>query len=153
DDCPIELAAGLGADHDRTSGLGAGPDCQVGLAIGAGGGPRPAVGGGQGLENLVRRAAADDRQQPRKPVVPHHDAVYGTYTASAMRQDRGVARVFITGSADGIGRLTAQLLVAGGHDVILHARNERRAEDARAAVPAANGIVLGDLSEIAAVRA
>ena len=63
-----------------------------------------------------------------------------------------MARILITGSADGVGRLTAQLLAAGGHDVILHARSERRAEDARAGVPAARGIVVGDLSSIAAVR-
>jgi NAD(P)-dependent dehydrogenase (short-subunit alcohol dehydrogenase family) len=63
-----------------------------------------------------------------------------------------VSRVFITGSADGVGRLTAQLLAAGGHDVILHARNEQRAEDARAAVPGARDAVVGDLSGIAAVR-
>jgi NAD(P)-dependent dehydrogenase (short-subunit alcohol dehydrogenase family) len=63
-----------------------------------------------------------------------------------------VARVFITGSADGIGRLTAQLLVAGGHDVVLHARSERRAADARAGVPEAREVVVGDLSSIAAVR-
>ncbi len=69
-----------------------------------------------------------------------------------MRKDRDVARVFITGSADGIGRLTAQRLVAGGHDVVLHARNEQRAADARAGVPAARDIVVGDLSGIAAVR-
>jgi NAD(P)-dependent dehydrogenase (short-subunit alcohol dehydrogenase family) len=63
-----------------------------------------------------------------------------------------VTRVLITGSADGVGRLTAQLLVAGGHDVILHARNERRAEDARANVPGERETVVGDLSSVAAVR-
>jgi NAD(P)-dependent dehydrogenase (short-subunit alcohol dehydrogenase family) len=63
-----------------------------------------------------------------------------------------VARVFITGSADGIGRLTAQLLVAAGHEVVLHARSERRAADARAGVPEAGEVVVGDLSSIAAVR-
>jgi len=63
-----------------------------------------------------------------------------------------VARVLITGSADGVGRLTAQLLAAGGHDVVLHARTERRAEDARAGVPEARETVVGDLSSIAEVR-
>jgi len=66
-----------------------------------------------------------------------------------------VARIFITGSADGLGRMAAQLLASargGGHDVILHARNERRAEDARRAVPEAYDIVVGDLSSMAEVR-
>ena len=33
-----------------------------------------------------------------------------------------MARVFITGSADGLGRATAQTLLGDGHEVIVHAR-------------------------------
>jgi len=46
-----------------------------------------------------------------------------------------MSRVFITGSADGLGKLAAQLLVEQGHHVVLHARNAKRAKDALAAVP------------------
>lgn len=60
-----------------------------------------------------------------------------------------MARVFVTGSADGIGRATAQLVAAAGHRVVLHARNERRAKAAAAAVPEAATTVVGDLSSIA----
>jgi NAD(P)-dependent dehydrogenase (short-subunit alcohol dehydrogenase family) len=63
-----------------------------------------------------------------------------------------MARVFITGSADGLGRMAAQLLAAGGHEVTLHARNTARAEDARQAVPQARGVVVGDLAGLAEVR-
>ena len=41
-----------------------------------------------------------------------------------------MARIFITGSADGLGQLTAKLLVDQGHQVVLHARNAARGRDA-----------------------
>ncbi|WIM97779.1 SDR family NAD(P)-dependent oxidoreductase [Actinoplanes oblitus] len=63
-----------------------------------------------------------------------------------------MATILITGSSDGIGRHTAQVLAAGGHRVTLHARDERRAEDARKAVPAAAGVLVGDLSSLAQTR-
>jgi len=63
-----------------------------------------------------------------------------------------MARVFITGSSDGLGLLAAQLLVQQGHSVVLHARNEQRAREAMAAVPGAQKAVIGDLSSIAQTR-
>ncbi len=63
-----------------------------------------------------------------------------------------MARVFITGSSDGLGRMAAQLLVEQGHQVVLHARNERRGEEALTAVPGAEAVVIGDLSSIAQTR-
>ncbi len=63
-----------------------------------------------------------------------------------------MARVFITGSSDGLGLLTAQLLVKQAHRVVLHARNEERGRKASAAVPGAETVVLGDLSSIAETR-
>jgi NAD(P)-dependent dehydrogenase (short-subunit alcohol dehydrogenase family) len=59
-----------------------------------------------------------------------------------------MARVFITGSSDGLGRMAAQLLLEQGHEVVLHARNQQRAKDAMATVPGANAVVVGDLSSI-----
>jgi NAD(P)-dependent dehydrogenase (short-subunit alcohol dehydrogenase family) len=59
-----------------------------------------------------------------------------------------MSRIFITGSADGLGQMAAQLLVNEGHDVVLHARNESRGMDALAAVPGAKAVVTGDLSSI-----
>jgi NAD(P)-dependent dehydrogenase (short-subunit alcohol dehydrogenase family) len=60
-----------------------------------------------------------------------------------------MARIFITGSADGLGKLAAQLLVKEGHQVVLHARNEARARTALAAIPAAEQALTGDLSSVA----
>lgn len=59
-------------------------------------------------------------------------------------------RVFITGSADGLGQMAARLLVADGHRVVLHGRSEARAQDALNSVPAAETAVFGDLSSIEA---
>ena len=60
-----------------------------------------------------------------------------------------MARIFITGSADGLGKMAAQRLVAAGHFVVLHARNQRRAQDALAGVPAAATAIAGDLASLA----
>ena len=63
-----------------------------------------------------------------------------------------MARVFITGSSDGLGRNAAQLLREQGHDVVLHARNPDRARTALAAVPGALGVTIGDLASIAQTK-
>ena len=64
-----------------------------------------------------------------------------------------MARIFITGSSDGLGRMAAQLLIEQGHAVVLHARNQARADEACAAVPGAETVFIGDLSSIAQTRA
>jgi NAD(P)-dependent dehydrogenase (short-subunit alcohol dehydrogenase family) len=63
-----------------------------------------------------------------------------------------MARVFITGSADGLGMMAARLLADDGHTVTLHARSAARAADARAAVPMADSVVIGDLAVIDGMR-
>src|ERR1700683_2415359 len=63
-----------------------------------------------------------------------------------------MARVFITGSSDGLGRMAAQLLLEQGHGVVLHARNQTRGDEALAAVPGAEAVVTGDLTSMAQTR-
>jgi NAD(P)-dependent dehydrogenase (short-subunit alcohol dehydrogenase family) len=63
-----------------------------------------------------------------------------------------MARVFITGSSDGLGRMAAQLLVEQSHSVVLHARNTKRGEEALSAVPGAESVVFGDLRSISQAR-
>ena len=63
-----------------------------------------------------------------------------------------MARIFITGSSDGLGLMAGQLLAEQGHAVVLHARNAARTEAARAALPQAEAVLVGDLSTLAAMR-
>jgi NAD(P)-dependent dehydrogenase (short-subunit alcohol dehydrogenase family) len=64
-----------------------------------------------------------------------------------------MARILITGSADGLGQMAAQRLVDAGHDVVLHARSSQRAQQALAAIPKAQSVLIGDLSSIGEIRA
>ena len=64
-----------------------------------------------------------------------------------------MATVLVTGSTDGIGRQTALDLIDRGDRAVLHARNNQRADEARAAVPQAAGVVVGDLASLAETRA
>jgi NAD(P)-dependent dehydrogenase (short-subunit alcohol dehydrogenase family) len=57
-----------------------------------------------------------------------------------------VSRVFITGSADGLGLAAATLLAGQGHEVVGHARSAERAAGLRRAVPGIAGVAVGDLS-------
>jgi NAD(P)-dependent dehydrogenase (short-subunit alcohol dehydrogenase family) len=59
-----------------------------------------------------------------------------------------MGRIFITGSADGLGQMAAGILVTQGHQVVLHARNEKRAAEALAAIPASEAALSADLSSI-----
>ncbi len=63
-----------------------------------------------------------------------------------------MARIFITGSADGLGQMAAQLLLQSGHQVVLHARNAARARAAQTGAPCAAAVVVGDLSSLAGMR-
>src|ERR1700722_590081 len=63
-----------------------------------------------------------------------------------------MSRVLITGSTEGLGLMAAALLAGEVHSVTLHARSAARAQDARAALPAARAGVVGALSSIAGMR-
>jgi NAD(P)-dependent dehydrogenase (short-subunit alcohol dehydrogenase family) len=58
-----------------------------------------------------------------------------------------MARIFITGSSDGLGQLAAKKLISEGHRVILHARNMERAKYAMERVPGAEKVLMADLSD------
>jgi NAD(P)-dependent dehydrogenase (short-subunit alcohol dehydrogenase family) len=63
-----------------------------------------------------------------------------------------MARVFVTGSADGLGKMAAELLIEQGHKVVLHARSAVRADKTRKKVSGAEEIVIGDLSSVAQTK-
>src|ERR1700742_4262381 len=57
-----------------------------------------------------------------------------------------MARVFITGSTDGLGLAAARSLLKQGHEVVLHARSAERAGSLKDIAAQAAGVVIGDLS-------
>jgi NAD(P)-dependent dehydrogenase (short-subunit alcohol dehydrogenase family) len=59
-----------------------------------------------------------------------------------------MARIFITGSADGLGQLAAKELIKLGHQVVLHARNAERRKYALQKVPGPADVLIADLSSI-----
>jgi NAD(P)-dependent dehydrogenase (short-subunit alcohol dehydrogenase family) len=64
-----------------------------------------------------------------------------------------MARIFITGSTDGLGLAAARTLMDDGHEVVLHARSQQRASVLSDLAARAAGVVIGDLSSGAETRA
>ncbi|MDG6105763.1 SDR family NAD(P)-dependent oxidoreductase [Dactylosporangium aurantiacum] len=64
-----------------------------------------------------------------------------------------MARIFITGSADGLGRLAARTLLGDGHEVIVHARNAGRLAAVEDLVDQGVSAVVGDLADPDQTRA
>ena len=62
------------------------------------------------------------------------------------------ARVFVTGSADGLGRAAAQTLLEHGHEVVVHARNRDRLTAVRDLLDRGAAAVVGDLSDLEETR-
>jgi NAD(P)-dependent dehydrogenase (short-subunit alcohol dehydrogenase family) len=63
-----------------------------------------------------------------------------------------MARVFITGSADGLGRLAAQTLLDNGHEVVVNARNRDRLSAVGDLVDRGATAIVGDLSDLEQTR-
>src|SRR5689334_12107835 len=59
-----------------------------------------------------------------------------------------MSNIFITGSAGGLGQLSAKALIEQGHKVVLHARNSERAGDALKKNPGAESVLTADLTNI-----
>ena len=57
-----------------------------------------------------------------------------------------MARIFITGSADGLGRHTAETLIGEGHHVVLHARSAERLASVQDLLDRGADGVVGDLA-------
>jgi NAD(P)-dependent dehydrogenase (short-subunit alcohol dehydrogenase family) len=64
-----------------------------------------------------------------------------------------MAKIFITGSADGLGQLAGKALIDIGHQVVIHARNAERAKQALRNVPGAMDVLIADLSSIDETKA
>ena len=64
-----------------------------------------------------------------------------------------MARIFITGSTDGLGLANARTLIGQGHDVVLHARSRARGAALADIADRSAAVVVGDLSSEAETRA
>jgi NAD(P)-dependent dehydrogenase (short-subunit alcohol dehydrogenase family) len=64
-----------------------------------------------------------------------------------------MARIFITGSADGLGRAAAQTLLNDGHEVIVHARSAERLAAVNDLIGQGASAVVGDLADLNQTRA
>ncbi|OVZ62833.1 short-chain dehydrogenase [Pigmentiphaga sp. NML080357] len=58
-----------------------------------------------------------------------------------------MSRIFITGSADGLGQAAARNLLAGGHEVVLHVRGKQRLDAIRDLLDQGARVAVGDLSD------
>jgi NAD(P)-dependent dehydrogenase (short-subunit alcohol dehydrogenase family) len=63
-----------------------------------------------------------------------------------------MARVLVTGSADGLGLLAARTLVGQGHEVVVHVRTRERLAAVADLVDGGAAAVTGDLSDVDQVR-
>jgi NAD(P)-dependent dehydrogenase (short-subunit alcohol dehydrogenase family) len=64
-----------------------------------------------------------------------------------------MARIFITGSAGGLGRAAAQTLLGDGHEVVVHARSAERLAAVDALIARGASAVVGDLADLDQTRA
>ena len=63
-----------------------------------------------------------------------------------------MSRVFITGSADGLGRLAAQTLLGDGREVVVHVRKRDRLTAVRDLLDRGAAAVVGDLADMNSTR-
>jgi NAD(P)-dependent dehydrogenase (short-subunit alcohol dehydrogenase family) len=68
------------------------------------------------------------------------------------RRRSRAARVFVTGSADGLGRAAAQALLGDGHEVVVHARSTDRLAAVRDLLDRGAAAVVGDLCDLEQTR-
>ena len=64
-----------------------------------------------------------------------------------------MTRIFITGSADGLGRAAAETLLEDGHEVIVHARSTQRLTAVNDLIDGGASAVVGDLADLDQTRA
>ena len=63
-----------------------------------------------------------------------------------------MARIFITGSTDGLGRAAARTLIDEGHQVVLHARSLDRASALEDLASRSTGVIIGELESAVETR-
>lgn len=111
------------------------------LAAGAG------LGSGLAAGSLIAtNALAQTAPNPRK------EPPMSNAQRDAGPQPGRKARVFITGSADGLGHAAARTLLAQGHEVVVHVRSQARLPAVKELVDQGAAATIGDLSDPAQIR-
>src|SRR4051812_410807 len=64
-----------------------------------------------------------------------------------------MARIFVTGSADGLGKAAADTLLSAGHQVVVHVRAKNRLPAVQQLLARGATAVVGDLTELEQTRA
>lgn len=70
----------------------------------------------------------------------------------AKRSATRKARVLITGSADGLGHAAARMLLALGHDVVVHVRSQARMPAVTELLDQGAAATIGDLADVGQIR-
>jgi NAD(P)-dependent dehydrogenase (short-subunit alcohol dehydrogenase family) len=83
------------------------------------------------------------RRRVRNPILGIEHATFGPEL---------MARIFITGSADGLGRAAAHTLLSEGHRVVVHARAKHRLAAVHDLLARGADAVTGDLADLRQVR-
>jgi short chain dehydrogenase len=81
-----------------------------------------------------------------------HDEILRTPTREVRRR-KYMARIFITGSAGGLGRAAAQSLLGEAHEVIVHVRSAERLAAVNDLIGRGASAVVGDLADLDQTRA
>jgi NAD(P)-dependent dehydrogenase (short-subunit alcohol dehydrogenase family) len=82
------------------------------------------------------------------PLVPRKEQ-----TSAPSPYTNQKARIFITGSADGLGHAAARTLLADGYQVVVHVRSQARLTAVQDLVDEGAVATIGDLSDLAQTRA
>ena len=85
---------------------------------------------------------------PSSPVNSRKEHMSATSPSKTTRK----ARVFITGSADGLGHAAAKTLLADGYQVVVHVRSQARLTAVRDLVDQGAIATIADLSDFAQTR-
>lgn len=84
--------------------------------------------------------------------VPSSTGLLACPAAALNSNEVMMSRIFITGSADGLGYAAAENLLADGHEVVAHVRSPQRLEAVKPLIDQGAQVVVGDLAHLNAMQ-
>ena len=107
-----------------------------------------AASAGRGVRLAAGSVLTDTASWAQSPPNPRKESPMSSAQRGASRK----ARVFITGSADGLGHAAAKTLLDQGHEVVVHVRSQARLSAVKELVGQGAIATIGDLSDLAQIR-